>query len=262
MTHHPSPPEGPPIRREHLDTVDSTNDAAKRAIERGEIPGETPRLITATTQTAGRGRGHHRWASPPGGLWATLAWPARLSPPAVLDALGLRLGLALTRAVDRLLSRHPDPARLKWPNDVMTGGKKIAGALTEIFVVKKKTWILVGCGVNTDLALEDLPEHLRATSTTLEHLLGRDTHTQKLLPALEAELAWALQTEGLAPDTLAEIRSRLYGIGNKTVIRRPGTADREGTLIGIEPDGSAVFTAADGTRFTAPTGAEILPADP
>jgi len=76
------------------------------------------------------------------------------------------------------------------------------------------------------------------------------------------ELSRALQTEGLPPGALADIRSRLFGVGEQTIIRLAGAPDRCATLIGLEPDGSAVFTAADGTRFTAPAGAEILPPPP
>lgn len=112
--------------------------------------------VVAETQTAGRGREGRAWASPAGGLWATLAWPLSVSPDGVLDGLGQRIGVALTESVRTFCPR----ARLKHPNDVLIDGAKVAGVLTEIV----DGWALVGCGVNVANEAPVLDPPARATS--------------------------------------------------------------------------------------------------
>ena len=256
-----APQQAPQIETRRFESIDSTNNAAKRLIERRQIDEDAALMLVADEQTAGRGRGDRSWASPRGGLWATLLWPARLSPTGVLEGLGLRIGLALTRTVERHLALHGhgDPAKLKWPNDVFVGGKKIAGALTELYIYHSRTWILVGCGINADLSVSDLPGELAGTATTLRDLIGGSAHTDRLLAPLTEELRAALLTEGLPADTMELITERLHGVGDTSVVRRAGMPDRRGTFVGLNPDGSAIFIGESGTPFNAPTGVEILP---
>jgi BirA family transcriptional regulator, biotin operon repressor / biotin---[acetyl-CoA-carboxylase] ligase len=111
----------------HLDSVDSTNaEALRRA--RGGARG--PLWVVAATQTAGRGRRGRAWASPPGNLYASLLLvdPA---PAAVAPQLAFVAGLAVHDACAALAPSLVEALRLKWPNDLLCRGAKIAGILIE-----------------------------------------------------------------------------------------------------------------------------------
>src|SRR5438552_3232297 len=94
---------------DRLDEVDSTNSHARRMIIERPRPCESARIFVARTQTAGRGRLGRAWASPEGGLWCTFLWPLPCgdarggNPHASLDGLGLRVGVACTRAIEDII---------------------------------------------------------------------------------------------------------------------------------------------------------------
>jgi len=230
---HPMPEHAPiPITR--LRETGSTNLDA-----RGRIGSENaPFWIVAQTQTGGRGRDGRAWSSPPGGLWATLAWPLSSSPPRVLDGLGLRLGVALSETI----AGFCHDARLKWPNDVLVGGEKIAGVLTEVI----DAWALVGCGVNVANDPPPLPPPARATS--LAKLLPAPPTPDEVLAALTPRLIAALTREGIAHD-LDRARSLLAGVNETCVVHSRDGSERRATLEGLDDAGRAVYRDASGAEF-------------
>jgi len=243
----PTPPTPSVIPVIRLESVDSTSLEARRRIVGQGAP--SPFAIVASTQTHGRGRGAKPWASPRGGLWMTLAWPAKLSPPRVTDALGLRVGLALTRAVES--QSGPTPVELKWPNDAYASDRKVAGALTEIISDRGERWILAGCGVNADLATADLPLDLRETATTLRDLTGAAPDLEALREALTLELIAALTAEGAPTELLEEARRRLFGVGSTRSVTDPDGGSTRATLVGLDDRGRAIFRDANGREFPA-----------
>lgn len=139
----------PAVNVVRLDVVDSTNAWAERLMaawsdveEEARLP-ET--LLLAGRQSAGRGRGGNAWTSPPGGLYATwLTWH-RVEQ---LSLLPLAVGACLAITVEDLL---PGVAvGLKWPNDLVVGGKKLGGVLCQSRVVGGEAWVAVGFGVNVE----------------------------------------------------------------------------------------------------------------
>jgi BirA family transcriptional regulator, biotin operon repressor / biotin---[acetyl-CoA-carboxylase] ligase len=127
--------------------VDSSNRLARRVSREFTVEGlQVPAAaIVAFEQTAGRGRLGRSWASPPGGgVYASLLLPA---PPAEeLAALPMAIPLALCTVLDRHL---PRPCLLKWPNDLLVGGRKIAGVLVETSLRPSGGGeVIVGFGVN------------------------------------------------------------------------------------------------------------------
>jgi BirA family biotin operon repressor/biotin-[acetyl-CoA-carboxylase] ligase len=204
--------------RLHLRTVDSTN-AKARALASGGAPHGT--LITATEQTAGRGRQGRSWSAPPGTA-LVLSLVLRDHD----DLLPLRAGLA----VADVAGGH---AQVKWPNDVLLRGRKVAGVLVE--GRPQEGWAVLGIGVNVAIDLADLPPELLETAGTL----GRDPADLEpflagLLAALEARL-------GEPPSaTVTALRAR-DALRDQPI----RWADRTGTGVGIDDAGRLLVRTDD-----------------
>ncbi|HEX4602294.1 MAG TPA: biotin--[acetyl-CoA-carboxylase] ligase, partial [Gemmatimonadales bacterium] len=155
----------------------STLDVIHARGARGAPPGAT---VIAEEQTAGRGRDGRTWHSPPGGAWVgMLLRPAR----AELAAVTIRAGLAVADAVDALLAR-PE-TRLKWPNDVLLGDRKLAGILGEArWQGGRLEWLALGVGVNVG---NPIPPDVRRRAVALAEWLPavrRLDLLDRLVPAL------------------------------------------------------------------------------
>ncbi|HEY3019092.1 MAG TPA: biotin--[acetyl-CoA-carboxylase] ligase [Solirubrobacteraceae bacterium] len=158
--------------RLHLRAIDSTNERARTLALAGAPHGT---LVTAGEQSAGRGRQGRRWSAPAGQallMSLVLRRPPRLVPLAAAVAVASVAG---------------DDARIKWPNDVLLDDRKVAGILVE--GRPQEAWAVLGIGLNVAVRIDDLPEELRATATTLG-LAPRDVEPvlARLLDALEAWL--------------------------------------------------------------------------
>jgi len=206
--------------RLHLRSVGSTNERARELAEAGAPHGTA---VTAGEQTAGRGRQGRGWSTPPG---SAIALSLVIRDPDPL--LSLRAGLAVADLAGA-------GARVKWPNDVLLDGRKVAGVLVE--GRPQAGWAVLGIGVNAALDLELLPDELRGVAGTLG-LAPRELPRalDELLRALEARLA----EPGDA--TLAALRERDALAGRP--LRWEGGA---GTGAGIAPDGALLVRRADGT---------------
>jgi BirA family biotin operon repressor/biotin-[acetyl-CoA-carboxylase] ligase len=155
--------------RLHLRVVNSTNERA-RALASGGAPHGT--LVTAAEQTAGRGRQGRTWVGPPS---RSLLFSLILRE---FDGLvPLRAGLAVADVAG-------EAARVKWPNDVLLDGRKVAGVLVE--GRPQEGWAVLGIGVNVAGDVEGLPEEVRGLAGTL----GRP------VDALEATLAELIDALG------------------------------------------------------------------
>ncbi len=136
--------------------MDLIHELAERGAEAGS-------MVVATEQLQGRGSRGRAWHSPPGGLWLS----ALYRPPSTggLELLSVRVGLAVARALDRLV---PTPVRLKWPNDLMLNGRKLGGILCEArWQGEALGWIAVGVGLNVR---NPVPGELRETAVSLMEL--------------------------------------------------------------------------------------------
>lgn len=142
----------------HYDAVESTNDTAKEFLEDSFEEGLT---IWADRQVAGRGRQGRAWASPLGGLYASVV----LRPPAAHAwVLGLLMGMPVVKA----LRHYGVFAGLKYPNDAVYQERKIAGILSEGVYRRETYHAIVGIGVNTNVDLAKLPPDVQAKATTLK----------------------------------------------------------------------------------------------
>ncbi len=172
--------------RLHLRRTDSTNTRARELAARGAPHGT---LVTAAEQTAGRGRQGRTWAAPAG---RALLCTVLIREPTRLLPLAVGVAVADTVGAD---------ARLKWPNDVLLHGRKVAGILVE--GRPQERWAVAGIGVNVALRESDIPPELRDRAATM----GLDPGA--IEPTL-ARLLVALERWLTAPsrDVLAAFRAR------------------------------------------------------
>lgn len=142
----------------HFDAVESTNETAKESLEAGLEEGLT---VWADRQSAGRGRQGRAWASPPGGLYASVI----LRPK---EAHAWILGLLAGMPVVKALRHFGVFAGLKYPNDAVYQDRKIAGILSEGVYRRDTYHVVLGIGVNTNVDLAQLPPDVQPTATTLK----------------------------------------------------------------------------------------------
>lgn len=234
------------IRQYHYEVVDSTNLQARRLCKEEGLEGE-PFAVTADEQSAGQGRGGREWKSPKGGLWMTVAWPA-VCPLDAYTALPLAIGRAVTSCLDDLYTLS---CRLKWPNDVLANGRKLAGILCQTATSPSPPLLLIGMGLNGNYKAASLGGDTRLPATSLADELGRSVNLGELRTALLGRLEETLvlfEREGLAP-LLPEIRSRLAWIG-ESVSRRTseGTETPAGRIQGIDEQGRLLLQTGHGPR--------------
>ena len=213
----PRPTLGTP--RVHFRVTDSTNERG-RELARAGAPHGT--LVTATEQSAGRGRQGRTWTAPPG--------------TAILCSLVIRdhprmLPLSAGLAVAELAGPE---AGVKWPNDVLVHGRKIAGILVE--GRPQERWAVLGIGVNVAVSPDHFPPELRDIAGTLG--LGREQvepTVQRLLGHLER---WIAAPE---EEVLEAVRAR-----DALLDRRVKWAGGEGTGAGIDGEGRLVVATPEG----------------
>jgi len=167
-----------PFRLYFFPRLRSTNDHAAALRKRGEL--FAPAIVLTPHQIAGRGRGSNRWFSRDGNLTVTFALPVEehLSPL----QLPLVAGLAVRNAAAQLTGNHQ--IELKWPNDVLYEGKKLAGLLCE----RLHKADLIGVGLNVNLDPADAPADLRQRLTSLFCIAGRRFDLNEVLITLSRTL--------------------------------------------------------------------------
>lgn len=221
-----------------LDAVDSTNAEAAR---RAGMPGG-PLWILALSQSAGRGRRGRGWVSPAGNFAATLVMrPA--PPPAEAALRSFVAALALADALDGIAGLG-DRLRLKWPNDVLLDGGKLAGILLEA----GQGQLCVGIGVNLAAhpAPDDLPEGA-LPGTSIAAATGLHIAPETLLDHLApAFAAWEarLATYGFAPIRTAFL-ARAARLGERITVRTGG-APLDGRFEDIDATGALVLAGSGG----------------
>jgi BirA family biotin operon repressor/biotin-[acetyl-CoA-carboxylase] ligase len=235
------------VRHKSYDTLGSTNAEAlalARAGERG------PLWITAKTQTAGRGRRGSAWVSAPGNLFATLLL-TEPSTQAVAPQLSFVAALALHDAVSECAPQIASKLNVKWPNDLLLGGKKCAGILIEGDNGQSFA-VAIGIGVNC-------ASHPPETANPATDLASDGAVTPgRLLEALGAAMARRL-TQWRRGEGFAAIRAdwlkRAAGLGDDIRVRLP---EREltGRFEGLDDAGCLLLKTAGG--LTTVTAGEVF----
>jgi BirA family biotin operon repressor/biotin-[acetyl-CoA-carboxylase] ligase len=239
-----------------FESIGSTNAEAMSRARDGE---RGPIWFVTTEQTAGRGRRHRPWIAPRGNLASSILEVIDISPAAAAT-LGFAAGLALEAALKKisieasLRSAGSDDMRfrLKWPNDVLAGSKKLAGILLEAEAVEtNQLAVVVGIGTNVVAAPEGTP-----TPATSLQALGVDIGAEELFAVLSD--TWA-EFRGIwdGGRGFAEIRrlwlERAAGLGQPVAIRTAG-APIEGTFDTIDETGCLIVRTSDGERVPVSAG--------
>jgi len=213
-------------------SLDTTMREATERAERGAPEGT---LIVAYEQTSGRGRLGRSWVSQPSvGLYFSLVLRPPLAPAAAL-ALTLAAGLGVARGVGESCGRRCD---LRWPNDVLLGGKKCCGVLVEMTAAEERVrHAVVGVGVNVNQ--RELPAELASIATSLHIETGceylREAVLEAVLRRMEQYYEMFLE-RGTEAIVTAFSRSSSYVRGKRVVIEN-GPEEISGTTAGLDERG-------------------------
>lgn len=202
------------------------------------VPDGLIRVRVAEHQGAGRGRSDRSWVCPPGaGLMFSVRTRLGFVPPGRRGWIGAVLAMAVAGAVRAVTGLTPE---LKWPNDILLGGAKLAGVLAE----SADPDVIVGCGVNVSLTADELP---RADATSLR-LAGSDpVDRAALLAAALTGLADRLEAWRAAGGDIdaaglgGAYRTGCATLGRRVLIELPGGASVSGTAVDVDADGALVL---------------------
>jgi BirA family biotin operon repressor/biotin-[acetyl-CoA-carboxylase] ligase len=223
----------------HFPVLGSTNDRLKEEARAG-APEWT--LVLADEQTAGRGRQGREWTSPRGNLYLSVLLRPAFGRPGLIP-------LMAAVAVAEALAEEGIEARVKWPNDVQAGGRKLAGILSESTSVSSAPleWVVVGIGVN----LVSAPAELAATATSVAaESGGQAPETVEAAAGILARLGvWydSLSREG--PSRLvAAWRTRSLPWWGEVVEALSGDQVLRGVARDVDEDGALVLEGENGSR--------------
>jgi len=221
--------------------IDSTQRLARELLDRHLAEDETPPTccVLALAQSSGRGRRGRSWESARGlGVWATLVLAMR---PESLGAAPLRAAVALAET----LAAAVPAVRLKWPNDLVVGERKLGGILVESVQRDGRAWALVGFGVDLGHGAEELPTE-RATSLRLLGVAAGDRALADWAPRLVAAI-WR-ELAGEPGDWLARYRARsAHAPGDRLRCDLDG-AEVDGRFVEVDASGALRLRCDDGER--------------
>ena len=228
----------------HFYKIGSTNTSAMTAAADGAPEGS---VFLAEEQTAGRGRGANSWQSPRStGIYCSAVVRPKLPPSEVL-ILSLAAGLAVRAAIQQVDSRVD--ADLKWPNDVLIGGLKVCGILTEMNAEATRVrHIVVGIGINVNQA--SFPKELQATSLRLVtgSEWSRVELVAALLKSLDREYRQLLEDPGARESILRRFAENSSWVQGKAVRIEENGSALEGTTEGIDSRGFLLVRTPKGLQ--------------
>ncbi|MFQ5667922.1 MAG: biotin--[acetyl-CoA-carboxylase] ligase [Candidatus Binatia bacterium] len=227
----------------YFDRLDSTNTVAGRLAADGAAEGT---CVVAETQTQGRGRLGRTWISPP---FRNLYLSVILRPP-IATAAAPQVTLAAGVAVAETVREWTPRAAIKWPNDVVIDGRKVAGILTEMEADNDRIrFLILGIGVNLNSTREDFPANLRdkagSLCTAAGHAIDRAAFAERLLSRLEERYDLFVRA-GFA--AIRPVWNGLSCLQGRQVRIGGGQQRQEGTVTGIAEDGALLLRSATGTE--------------
>jgi len=234
------------------ETLLSTMDEAARLAARGDPEGT---IVFAETQTKGRGRMGRTWNSPKGaGLYFSVIFRPGLGLAEVA-----RLTLVAAVAVCQALRQVSGvDARIKWPNDILLNGQKVAGILTELQAeMDRVKFVIMGIGVNVNTPSRQLPSTAVSLKTATGRRVGRVAMAQEILRAIESWYGIFLE-KGFGP-VAQEWKAHTMMIGQK-VIFSDGKNTFAGEAVDLADDGGLMIRLANGEVIKKMAGDVVLAA--
>ncbi|BDZ71772.1 biotin--[acetyl-CoA-carboxylase] ligase [Methanobacterium petrolearium] len=222
--------------------VDSTNEVAKRLADDGAPEGT---IIIAESQRSGRGRRGKKWISPSGGVWMTIILRPDI-PPSKAPQLTLVTGVAVAETLDQECRLD---VGIKWPNDILIGGKKVCGILTEANTTPEGLeYVVVGIGIDLNVDVDNFPPELREGATSLKKELEEEIYSVKLVQRFlnNLETLYDDFKSGNFPEILKEWRKLSKTIGSYVEVRKKGRIVR-GEAVGITREGVLILEMDDGS---------------
>ncbi|MEM7441029.1 MAG: biotin--[acetyl-CoA-carboxylase] ligase [Pseudomonadota bacterium] len=229
----------------HFATIDSTNAEAKRQWPIDEL--QLPHWYLADQQTAGTGRRGRSWASPSGNFSGTVLMVPS-GPASEWYKYTYVISLALYDALLEL-GVSEDALSLKWPNDVLLMGQKIAGILLETVGQNQPEAMVIGIGVNLAYAPDpNILDEKALSATSLKDALGVDVTLERLFVPLQS--AFTARTDQYIthgwPATTADWQARCSMIGRAVTYSKGTNATYTGTATGLAEDGALLVRTAGG----------------
>jgi BirA family biotin operon repressor/biotin-[acetyl-CoA-carboxylase] ligase len=240
----------------YLPEVDSTNLYARKLAEEGGLEGE---VVIAETQTHGKGRMGRSWVSPPYlNLYLSVILRPRLSPVHA-PQITLMSAVALAETVESFLHFPPE---IKWPNDIMVKGKKLAGILTESACERDRIlYVVLGIGVNLNFQRELMPETIQHSATSFMILtqkpVDRVAFARRLIQNLD-RCYGDLEDRGFS--FTARRWESFFRLRGKRVMVEMLDQRILGKAMGIDSDGALVLEDEHGGVRRIVAG-DVIPAD-
>jgi BirA family biotin operon repressor/biotin-[acetyl-CoA-carboxylase] ligase len=235
--------------------IGSTNDRAKELALEGCPEGT---LVIAESQISGRGRLGRKWESPKGGgLYFSLVLRPKFAPSQA-PRITILAGVAVCKAI-RSISPSLN-AGIKWPNDILIKGKKVAGILTEIDAeIEGIHHIVLGIGINVNTEISALSEELKNNATSLFHEAGQKISRKALLCQVLYEIEKLYKELSISNfSTIIEEWKEL----NLTINQKVKVESPDGTITGkaidIDDEGGLIILASNGIKHRITSGEVIL----
>ena len=243
-------------RLHYFAEIDSTNVYARQLARQGAAEGE---IVIAEAQTRGRGRLDRTWESPPLlNLYCSIILRPKLLPVNA-PQLTLMAAVALTETIRIFIA--DEPPTIKWPNDVLVRGKKLAGILTESSCQADQIdYVILGIGVNLNYPVLWMPETIRDTATSIVTVTQKSVNRELFLRRLIQDLDRCygeLEDTGFA--ALATRWEAAFGLRGKQVRVETSEGAWVGTARGIDLDGALIVEDGEQKRRRIVAG-DVVPA--
>ena len=239
-----------------FESLPSTNTELARQASEGACEGLS---IVAEEQTAGRGRLQRAWSSPKG---AGLYFSVLLQPTIALEQWPLITFMAALAVAEALSEAGDVNTDIKWPNDLLSGERKICGILAESVETPTGRAVIVGIGIN--LTADAYPAEIAAVATSVAEASGRTPEREALLAALLRALSrWysLLHEVDGGEKIVAAWTSRSSYANGKAVQVANGDEVWQGITRGVESDGALRLETADGMKLVRAGDVRLRPAD-
>jgi BirA family biotin operon repressor/biotin-[acetyl-CoA-carboxylase] ligase len=237
----------------YLQVAESTQSVALSIAARNESANGI--VVIAESQEAGRGRQKRRWFSPRGGLWFSVLLRPRI-PTSSITLIPLVAALAVREAIAETTMLEP---RLKWPNDIMISGKKVAGILVDIGAeADLVNYAVIGVGVNANVDAAAISAKVADTQgvTSLQNELGHEVSALDLLRHILENLEHNLDlfAGGGESQILSAWKKHSDMLGRKVAVLQNGKIVHEGVAVDLGRDGSLVLEMDSGKKVTVISG--------